>query len=249
MLLCAFGRGAAVDPGSLEALLEYLRTHEPPVPVAGVALGPIHKRDVVAASAMLEHKKECVCPPPLALVFLGARAVRCTPPPRRRHLLVPPKPPLPSRSGGIECRPVRFAFALPRPPLPPTHPPTHPRAPPPTPRYATILAFDVKVTPDARAAADEAGVRIFTADIIYHLTDQFDKYLKDSVRELQVCAWSCPVMPGTTLSVCACVCVCDLCFGLGAVPWPWPGCGFPMARLRRASAATSYAPRVVLPLT
>jgi translation initiation factor 5B len=44
--------------GSLEALMEYLRTHDPPVPVAGVALGPIHKRDVVAASAMLEHKKE-----------------------------------------------------------------------------------------------------------------------------------------------------------------------------------------------
>ena len=52
-------------------------------------------------------------------------------------------------------------------------------------RYATILAFDVKLTPDARAAADEMGVRIFTADIIYHLTDQFDKYLKDSVREMQ----------------------------------------------------------------
>ncbi len=43
----------------------------------------------------------------------------------------------------------------------------------------------MKITPDARAAADEMGVRIFTADIIYHLTDQFDKYLKDSVREMQ----------------------------------------------------------------
>ena len=40
--------------------MEYLRTHEPPVPVAGVAIGPIHKRDVIAASAMLEHKKEYV---------------------------------------------------------------------------------------------------------------------------------------------------------------------------------------------
>ena len=52
-------------------------------------------------------------------------------------------------------------------------------------RYATILAFDVKVTADARIAAEEMGVRIFTADIIYHLTDQFDKYLKDSVRAMQ----------------------------------------------------------------
>ncbi len=55
-------------------------------------------------------------------------------------------------------------------------------------RYATILAFDVKVTADARDAAAELGVRIFTADIIYHLTDQFDAYLKESVRALQEAA-------------------------------------------------------------
>jgi translation initiation factor 5B len=52
-------------------------------------------------------------------------------------------------------------------------------------RYATILAFDVKVTADARIAAEDMGVRIFTADIIYHLTDQFDRYLKESVRLMQ----------------------------------------------------------------
>lgn len=44
-----------------------------------------------------------------------------------------------------------------------------------------MLAFDVKVTPEARAASEELGVRIFTADIIYHLTDQFDAYLKEKL--------------------------------------------------------------------
>jgi translation initiation factor 5B len=89
--------------GSLEALLLYLSTHEPPVPVASVGLGPLHKKDITTASVMLEHKRE----------------------------------------------------------------------------FATVLAFDVKVTAEARAAAEELGVRIFTADIIYHLTDQFDAYIKE----------------------------------------------------------------------
>jgi translation initiation factor 5B len=40
------------------------------------------------------------------------------------------------------------------------------------PEYATILAFDVRIDADARAYAEETGVRIFTADIIYHLFDQ-----------------------------------------------------------------------------
>ncbi len=47
-------------PGSLEALLHYLRTHEPPIPVASTGLGPVHKREVVIASTMLEHHRECV---------------------------------------------------------------------------------------------------------------------------------------------------------------------------------------------
>ena len=34
--------------------------------------------------------------------------------------------------------------------------------------YATILVFDVKVTLAARELADEVGVKIFIADIIYH---------------------------------------------------------------------------------
>jgi len=87
--------------GSLEALLEFLKKSK--IPVSGINLGPIHKRDVIKASVMLERAKE----------------------------------------------------------------------------YAVILAFDVKVTPDAQEMAIEMGVRIMTANIIYHLFDQFQKYLND----------------------------------------------------------------------
>jgi translation initiation factor 5B len=49
--------------------------------------------------------------------------------------------------------------------------------------YATILAFDVKVTPEARELADELGVKIFIADIIYHLFDQFKAYIQNLKEE------------------------------------------------------------------
>ena len=39
--------------------------------------------------------------------------------------------------------------------------------------FATILAFDVPVTAEATKMAKELDVRIMTADIIYHLFDQF----------------------------------------------------------------------------
>ena len=47
------------------------------------------------------------------------------------------------------------------------------------PDYAVILAFDVKVEKDAQQEADKIGVRIFTAEIIYHLFDQFTKYQEE----------------------------------------------------------------------
>ena len=50
-------------------------------------------------------------------------------------------------------------------------------------KYAVILAFDVAVTREARDLAEDTGVRIFTADIIYHLFDQFTAYLKQARRE------------------------------------------------------------------
>jgi len=49
-------------------------------------------------------------------------------------------------------------------------------------RYATILAFDVKVERDAQDLADSLGVKIFQADIIYHLFDKFMAY-RDELRQ------------------------------------------------------------------
>ena len=45
------------------------------------------------------------------------------------------------------------------------------------PEYAVILAFDVKVAPEAEKLAAELGVTIFTADIIYHLYDKVTAYM------------------------------------------------------------------------
>lgn len=44
--------------------------------------------------------------------------------------------------------------------------------------YACLLAFDVKIERDAEQLAEETGVKIFRADIIYHLFDQFTAYMK-----------------------------------------------------------------------
>jgi len=45
-------------------------------------------------------------------------------------------------------------------------------------RYAVMLCFDVKVDKEAQAYADEVGVKLFTAEIIYHLFDAFGEYKK-----------------------------------------------------------------------
>ncbi|XP_050211250.1 eukaryotic translation initiation factor 5B [Mercurialis annua] len=92
--------------GSLEALLEFLKTPAVNIPVSGIGIGPVHKKDVMKASVMLEKKKE----------------------------------------------------------------------------YATILAFDVKMAQETRELAEELGVKIFMADIIYHLFDQFKAYI-DNLKE------------------------------------------------------------------
>jgi len=51
------------------------------------------------------------------------------------------------------------------------------------PEYATILAFDVDISPEARTHAEEMGVRIFTADIIYHLFDQFTRFMENLMEQ------------------------------------------------------------------
>jgi translation initiation factor 5B len=45
--------------------------------------------------------------------------------------------------------------------------------------YAVMLCFDVKVDKEAQAYADEVGVKLFTAEIIYHLFDAFTAYKKE----------------------------------------------------------------------
>jgi translation initiation factor 5B len=44
--------------------------------------------------------------------------------------------------------------------------------------YAVMLCFDVKVDKEAKAYAEEIGVKIFEADIIYHLFDKFTTHMK-----------------------------------------------------------------------
>lgn len=43
----------------------------------------------------------------------------------------------------------------------------------------TTVFTDVKVDKEAQQHADEVGVKIFTADIIYHLFDNFTKHMAE----------------------------------------------------------------------
>ncbi|KAF9498232.1 hypothetical protein BDN71DRAFT_1443534 [Pleurotus eryngii] len=95
------GKGVCVQAstlGSLEALLDFLNVSK--IPVSGINIGPVHKKDIMRAGTMLEKAKE----------------------------------------------------------------------------LAVILAFDVPVDKDAERLAEEVGIKIFKADIIYHLFDAFTAY-------------------------------------------------------------------------
>jgi len=63
------------------------------------------------------------------------------------------------------------------------------------PEYATILAFDVPINTEAREHAEEMGVRIFTADIIYHLFDQFTRYMDNLLEKRREEAAAVAVFP------------------------------------------------------
>ncbi|KAG8190061.1 hypothetical protein JTE90_023033 [Oedothorax gibbosus] len=54
-------------------------------------------------------------------------------------------------------------------------------------QYAAILAFDVKVERDAQELADSAGVKIFHANIIYHLCDEYVLY-RDELQKKRAMA-------------------------------------------------------------
>lgn len=47
------------------------------------------------------------------------------------------------------------------------------------PKYACILAFDVELDNDSRLYAEKENIKIFQADIIYHLFDNFTKHIKE----------------------------------------------------------------------
>ncbi|KAL7542355.1 hypothetical protein ACHAXR_011705 [Thalassiosira sp. AJA248-18] len=63
------------------------------------------------------------------------------------------------------------------------------------PEYATILAFDVPVTKETREHAEEVNVRIFTADIIYHLFDQFTRFMEQLSEKRREDAAAIAVFP------------------------------------------------------
>ncbi|KAJ3019641.1 UNVERIFIED_CONTAM: hypothetical protein HDU68_010583, partial [Siphonaria sp. JEL0065] len=98
------GRGVCVQAstlGSLEALLTFLKASN--IPVSGYNLGPVHKKDVIRTTIMLERHRE----------------------------------------------------------------------------LAMLLAFDVAIDKDAEEMAEQNGIKIFKADIIYHLFDQFTAHMKN----------------------------------------------------------------------
>jgi translation initiation factor 5B len=63
------------------------------------------------------------------------------------------------------------------------------------PEFATILAFDVPIDPDALTYANENKVKIFTADIIYHLFDQFIAHRSKTNEEEKAKAIDVAVFP------------------------------------------------------
>jgi len=122
------GEGVSVQAstlGSLEALLEFLKTPEVNIPVSAIGIGPVHKKDVMRANVMNEKKLK---------------------------------------------------------------------------KYAVILAFDVVVTREAKEIAEDMSVKIFTADIIYHLFDQFKAYVEE-VRQSEKRAASADAVFPCILSI------------------------------------------------
>jgi len=50
------------------------------------------------------------------------------------------------------------------------------------PEFAVVLAFDVEIDKEAATMADQLGIKIFKADIIYHLFDAFTKHNAEVVE-------------------------------------------------------------------
>jgi translation initiation factor 5B len=61
--------------------------------------------------------------------------------------------------------------------------------------YACILAFDVRVNKEAQQFAEEEGIKIFTAQIIYHLFDDFTEYVKQCQEDRKMAGGTDAIMP------------------------------------------------------
>lgn len=115
------GKGVCVQAstlGSLEALLEFLKQSK--IPVNGINIGPVFKRDIMRCATMLEK----------------------------------------------------------------------------TPDLAVMLCFDVAIDKEAEKLAEEIGVKIFSANIIYHLFDAFVAHQKQVTARKQkensgIAVWPC----------------------------------------------------------
>ena len=63
------------------------------------------------------------------------------------------------------------------------------------PEYAVLLCFDVKVDKEAEELAAEMNVRIFSANIIYHLFDSFTAYQQQLLEQKKKEAAGSAVFP------------------------------------------------------
>ena len=63
------------------------------------------------------------------------------------------------------------------------------------PEYAVILAFNIQIDNEARNLANEMGVKIFEAEIIYHLQEMFEAYLKEIYEARKLKAKDIAVFP------------------------------------------------------
>jgi len=61
--------------------------------------------------------------------------------------------------------------------------------------FAVILAFNVRCDPEARKMAESMGVRLFEAEIIYHLQDMFEAYIKKLKEDRKAAAKDVAVFP------------------------------------------------------
>jgi translation initiation factor 5B len=64
------------------------------------------------------------------------------------------------------------------------------------PLYGTILAFNVKILPDAEEEARNRGIKIFQHNIIYHLIDEFVEWLRSEQNKLTLEEFDRLIKPG-----------------------------------------------------